>query len=346
MEIDLGNIEEMPGDLVDRHKQLIKSFTNCLGGKPKWGDLGVNITGTNSTYDYTIESISFNAEKGERISSVLLTPKSIEKPFPVILCHHGFYSNKDLMLFGEDTNGPSNDGVPLSRMTRFGLAVMAIDGRAHGNRTSEKFKLPWKFGKPTEIPRPSRITDPKAYEESIWEDFEWSNRQAVIDGNSIGALETWDAVRAIDYLETRSDINTQKIGTFGHSRGGDIAWYLSLVDPRVKAICTSGCMQTFEACINFRRDAGAHAWIPNIRNIGSRQELVSALAPRPLLALEGAEDHDPMGEKPMWDALTNVYKVMGVPNNFEYHRLPGGHGNYLKEISSVDQISRWFKQFL
>ena len=133
----------------------------------------------------------------------------------------------------------------------------------------------------------------------MWADFEWANRAALIDGSSIAALETWDAVRALDYLATRPEIAIERVGSFGHSRGGDVAWYVALADERVKAVCTSGCMQTFDACLKFRRDKGAHAWMPGIRRHASREELVAAVAPRPLLGLEGEEDHAPEGEQPM-----------------------------------------------
>jgi hypothetical protein len=150
----------------------------------------------------------------------------------------------------------------------------------------------------------------------------------------------------MDFLETRPEIDMARVGTFGHSRGGDLAWYMALADSRVKAICTSGCMMTFEACLRFRRDAGMHAWIPGLRGCGSRQELVSSLSPRPLLALEGEEDHPREAEQPIWDEASRIYGLMGVPERFAFEHWPGGHGELLRDPAGLRRIGEWFRRWL
>lgn len=331
---------------LKRRDEVTAAFIECLGGRPDWGKLDPRPVRRKETAELVAEWVSFNAEPGEAITGLLVRPAGARGPVPVVLCHHGFHGNKDLLVMGEDTEGPGDGEAPLSQLTRHGLAIMAIDGRAHGERRAGEYALPWRSKQPRTRLRPGRVADPEGYRESVWEDFEWLNREALIDGSSIAALETWDAVRAIDYLETRPEIDAGRVGSFGHSRGGDIAWYVALADSRVRAVCTSGCMQTFEACLEFRRDKGAHAWIPGIRRHASREELVSALAPRPLLALEGEEDHAREGEQPIWDALTETYAVMGSPERFEYEHWPGGHGAFLADAAALRRIAEWFVRWL
>ena len=340
------SVEEARASWLKRRDRVTSSFVECLGDRPDWGDLDGRVRRRSESSEYVAEWVSFDAEPGEVITGLLTWPKDASAPFPVVLAHHGFWGDKERMVLGEDASGPGDGAIPLWQLTRSGMAVMAIDGRAHGERGASDYVLPWRHEGKRTVPRPDRLEDRLGYREAVWEDYEWANRAALIDGSSIAALETWDAVRALDYLSTRPEIDIERVGSFGHSRGGDVAWYVALADRRVRAVCTSGCMQPFEACLEFRRDKGAIAWIPGIRSHASREELVAAVAPRPLLALEGEEDHAPEGEQPMWDALTEAYAVLGVPERFAYEHWPGGHGEFLKQPAGFQRIAEWFSRWL
>jgi dienelactone hydrolase len=50
----------------------------------------------------------------------------------------------------------------------------------------------------------------------------------------------WDISRLLDYLVTRSEINTTRIGIMGHSLGGQMAIYCAAYDPRI-ALVVSNC---------------------------------------------------------------------------------------------------------
>lgn len=331
---------------LKRREEVADGFVRCLGGRPDWGELDPKVVRRSETEGHVAEWVTFKAEPAETVTGLLLVPKGVSGPYPVVVAHHGFYGNKDELLLGEDRDGPGGGSVPLAQMTRSGMAVMAIDGRAHGQRGSPEFVLPWRIRGERSKPRPNRAEDWQGYRNAVWEDFGWLNREALIDGSSIGALETWDAVRLLDFLETRPEIDMARVGTFGHSRGGDVAWCLALADDRVKAVCTSGCMMTFEACLRFRRDAGMHAWIPGLRRHASREELVSSLAPRPLLAMEGEDDHPREAEQPIWDAASRAYGLMGVPERFAFEHWPGGHGEFLRDPAGLSRIGEWFRVWL
>ena len=58
-------------------------------------------------------------------------------------------------------------------------------------------------------------------------------------GNAFGSLvatmsEVWNAIRAIDYLETRKEVDAGRIAMTGISGGGAITWYTAAMDERVK----------------------------------------------------------------------------------------------------------------
>ena len=56
----------------------------------------------------------------------------------------------------------------------------------------------------------------------------------------------WDVMRAIDYLETRDDVESSRIAVMGISGGGTIAFFLSALDTRIAAAVVSGYFQERE----------------------------------------------------------------------------------------------------
>ena len=46
----------------------------------------------------------------------------------------------------------------------------------------------------------------------------------------------WDVLRLIDYLQTRPDVDPQRIGVMGISRGGTEAYLAAAVDPRIAVV--------------------------------------------------------------------------------------------------------------
>ena len=62
---------------------------------------------------------------------------------------------------------------------------------------------------------------------------------ALLLGRSMTAIELWDAIRALDYLDARSDLRHDGYGAMGNSGGGTQSVMLSAVDERVRATATS-----------------------------------------------------------------------------------------------------------
>jgi poly(3-hydroxybutyrate) depolymerase len=55
-------------------------------------------------------------------------------------------------------------------------------------------------------------------------------------GYTPAGVEVWNAMRAIDYLETRREVDRQRIGMTGVSGGGATTWFTAAVDERVAAV--------------------------------------------------------------------------------------------------------------
>src|SRR5262245_55009383 len=110
-------------------------------------------------------------------------------------------------------------------------------------------------------------------------------------GYTPAGVEVWNAIRALDYLETRPEVDPKRIGMTGISGGGAITWYTAAVDERVAAaapVCST---------ITFGSQAKhwvAHGQCDCIYYHNTYQQdfpVVAALiAPRPLLICSARKD--------------------------------------------------------
>ena len=120
------------------------------------------------------------------------------------------------------------------------------------------------------------------YREERWD---WISR-----GYTPAGTEVWNAIRALDYLETRADVDPQRMGVTGLSGGGVISWCLGAADERVKVVvpvCQSG---SIEHVVVDRGTDGHCDWL-----LDQLLSLVLARSrcadrPRALLIASGSED--------------------------------------------------------
>lgn len=170
---------------------------------------------------------------------------------------------------------------------------------------------------------------------------------------------SWGLSRVVDYLETDNQIDARRIALFGVSRLGKTALWAGAVDRRFSLVIAS-CSGEGGASLS-RRDYGetiAHLgarflyWFtPSYKEWGSKvadfpvdaHELISLIAPRPLLLQTGDKDYwaDPKGEFLAAKAAEPVYKLLGAPvslpaawpdsgrpfyGSLGYFMHSGGHG--------------------
>src|SRR3712207_9278492 len=68
-------------------------------------------------------------------------------------------------------------------------------------------------------------------------------------GRSLLGRRVWDTLRAIDYLQTRPEVDAERIGIMGISGGGMVTLFASALDERLRAAVISGYLCTFEGSI-------------------------------------------------------------------------------------------------
>ena len=149
---------------------------------------------------------------------------------------------------------------------------------------------------------------------------------AIMLGKSIAGLRMLDALRVVDYLAKRSEIDANAIGAMGISGGGMHTFFSAAIDPRIKASVISGyfcdwrnsILSIYHCTCNF---------VPGLLNLGELSDLAGLIAPRPLLVENGT--HDPIFPiERVKDAVTKAkraWKAFGAEDQFETDYFEGRH---------------------
>ncbi|MHA7964218.1 alpha/beta hydrolase family protein [Paenibacillus sp. CAU 1782] len=113
--------------------------------------------------------------------------------------------------------------------------------------------------------------------------------QLLLHGRTLAGMRVFEALRGIDYLGSRPDVDPEKIGVFGFSGGGLIAAYASALDERIKATALCGWTNTFAGSILAMHHC-IDNYLPGILREAEQPELIGLIAPRALFVESGEKD--------------------------------------------------------
>ena len=145
-----------------------------------------------------------------------------------------------------------------------------------------------------------------------------------------GAWRTWDAVRGLDYLQTRSEVDENILAVTGNSGGGTLTAFTAAVDPRPAAVAPSCYITTWQHNVENELPADIEQMPPGIWAEGLEMaDLLLAQAPRNILILGQKDDFfDARGTKEAFDSVRKINDLLG--GETELFIGPCSHG-YHKE---------------
>jgi dienelactone hydrolase len=135
-----------------------------------------------------------------------------------------------------------------------------------------------------------------------------------------------DALRLADYLETRPDLDTTRLGAMGISGGGMHTLFSVCVDTRIRACVISGYFCPWKDSI-FNVNHCACNFVPGLHRFGEIHDLAGLLAPRPLLVEAGTRDPIfPLdGVKDAVERTRRIYRVFNAETEVETDIFEGRH---------------------
>src|SRR4029079_4789145 len=169
----------------------------------------------------------------------------------------------------------------------------------------------------------------------------WNSR-----GYTPAGIEAWFGIRALDYLCTRPEVDTNRFGITGHSGGGAYTWTVTALDDRIKAAAPLAGMADIQSHI-FDGVLDSHCDCNFFINIyrWDFPQIAALAAPRPLLI--GGTDNDRLFNLPnterIYEQVRRVYNVCGAASKLGLAVAPGAHDE-VPELQLA--VMRWFNRHL
>jgi dienelactone hydrolase len=270
---------------------------------------------------YRIEPVSFLAEPDDRVPALLLVPDRASAATPAAaVCvwhqHAGQYHLGKSEPAGLAGDPQHHTGAALARL---GYVVFAIDALGFEAR------------------RPSMRSDDKGREEggrenqAVLKDGAYERflfLKYVVRGKSLAWKNILDMRRAVDYLMTRPEVDSARIGCYGHSMGSTHTWLVGPWEPRLKALVGNCCLPTYRG---IEREGLLHCFpnfIPGIYPDYDTPDVAALIAPRPLhLNFGGLDRGSPIDEARRGaEVIARAYQHRGAAEHFSCYVEPdAGH---------------------
>jgi dienelactone hydrolase len=277
---------------------------------------------------YTIEKVFFASYPGHYVSGNLYRPKGKSGKLAGVLCPHGHWR------YGRFTDELTGRG-------KQGEQYIAQQIREGAEKTREGARYPLQ-ARCAQLARMGCVVfhyDMVGYADSqaITHRTGFTDAQAELRLQSFMGLQTYNSIRALDFLASLPDVDPQRIGVTGASGGGTQTFILCAIDDRptaaFPAVMVSTAMQggcVCENCSYLRQDTG---------NV----ELAGLFAPKPL-GMSGANDWTIAIETKGLPELKALYKLYNAEDRVMAQCFPQFGHNY-------NQLSRevmytWFNKHL
>lgn len=294
------------------HQQLLEMLG--LDPLPERTPLNATITGKIEHDEFTVEKLHFQSRPRLYVTGNLYLPKKQSGPAPAVLyvCGHSS-AKKNGVSYGNKTKYQHHGAW----FARNGYVCLVIDTLQLG-----------------EIAGIHHGT----YRENMW----WWNAR----GYTPGGVEAWNSIRALDYLQSRPEVDKDRLGVSGRSGGGAYSWYLAALDDRIKCAVpvagitnlknhvVDGCVEGHCDCMYF---VNTYRW--------DYPQLAAMVAPRALLLANSDQDRIfPLDG--IWDVhekVRPIYEFAKKRNNLGLNITVGPH-----EDTQVLQLHafQWFNHHL
>jgi len=268
--------------------------------------LNVKITGTIERDEYIVNKLYYESLPKLYVTGNLYIPKNIKGRVPGILYLSGHAANQKFHYQAHPRKFAQLGFVALIIET---IQLGEIPGYHHGV---------YKYGM-----------------------FNWYSL-----GYTPAGVEVWNAIRAIDLLQSRPEVDPERIGVTGISGGGAITWYTAAIDERIKVaapVCGTATISSHVCKRTIDSHCDCMFWINNY--MWDLTDIGALIAPRPLLIASAKKDwiFDIKSVREIYRKLKDFYTLLGFPENIMLVETPGPHSYH---ETSRKAVFAWFLKHL
>ena len=307
----------------ERHARAIREQVLVAEGlwpMPPKTPLNPVIHGNIDRDDYTIEKVFFASYPGHYVSGNLYRPKNKTGRLPGVLCPHGHWPDGRFYERSDDE------------------ARRQIDEGAEKTMQGAKYPLQARCAMLARMGCVVFHYDMVGYADSkpIEHRTGFTDAQAVLRLQSFMGLQTWNSIRALDFLASLPDVDASRLAVTGASGGGTQTFILAAADDRpaviFPAVMVGEEMQGGCVCEN----------APLLRVRTNNVEIAATFAPKPL-GMTGANDWTRAIEFKGLPELKAIYKLFGAENEVTAKHFSFEH-NY-NQVSR-EMMYNWFNDHL
>ena len=310
----MGSLEEWKARRESYREQIREMLG--LSPLPPRTDLKAAIVGKVESEKFVVEKISLQSLPGLYVTANLYLPRKLAAPAPAILylCGHARVV-KDGIAYGNKANYQHH----AAWFAEHGYVALIIDTLDLGEIEGEHHGT---------------------YRREWWW---WPTR-----GYTPAGVETWNAVRALDYLATRPEVDMQRIGVTGRSGGGAYTWFLAAVDERPFALVpVAGITDMLNHVVDGAIEGHCDCMYP-VNTYGWDFSILAALAaPRPLLLANSDKDRIfPLdGVLRIHGRLKQVYKLFNAEDRLGLLITEGPHRDTQDlQLPAFRWMNRWLRK--
>ncbi|MCE9534243.1 MAG: prolyl oligopeptidase family serine peptidase [Planctomycetes bacterium] len=295
---------------------------------PPKTDLKTVISGKVETPKYTVEKLSFQSFPNLHVIAHLYLPKPLPKekvPVVIYVCGHGNIVKK---IDGQNVSFGSKNYYQKhpAWLAEHGYACLILD----------TLQL-------SEIPGIHHGT----HNLGMW----WWHTL----GYTPAGIECWNGMRALDYLETRPEIDMKRVGVTGRSGGGAYSWWLTAADERITCAIPVAGIADLQAHLNEGYPGRLAKGVITghcdcmfmVNTYRWDFAMVAALcAPRPVLL--GNSDNDNIfpvpGYRRLAEKARKIYDLYGASEKFQLLETTGAHIDTPElRLGAFRWLNKWLK---
>ncbi|RMG39922.1 MAG: hypothetical protein D6725_04410, partial [Planctomycetota bacterium] len=306
-----------PQAIAEYQDRLRGFFIERIGGFPRRTPLHPRLVRVIDAGAYRIECVLYESRPGHHVTANVYVPRG-QGPFPAVVVASGHSRSAKAAEYNQRFGGA---------LAGHGMIALCYDPIGQGER--------------------SQILDDEGqprFRSTTTEHF-LIGVGSLLVGRNTASYRIWDAIRAIDYLCQRNDVDRRRIGMTGCSGGGTLTAYTMALDQRVRCAAPACYITTFERLIATIGPQDTEQNIYGQIAFGMDQpDYLLMRAPRPTLIAATTEDFFDIAGT--WDAMRQakrIYTRLGRPEAVAIVEADGKHG--VKPVS-LAAITQWMRRWL
>jgi len=309
-----------PEQIAAYQERMCAFFLEKLGGFPERTPLNAQVIGKLQRPGYRVEKVLFESRPGFHVSGALFIPDSPKQPAPhpgvLVPCGHAQNAK---------AHGPYQSMGALLALN--GMVALVYDPVDQG----ERMQL---------------LKDDGTH-------LMWGTRGhtmagigCILLGINTATYEIWDGMRGIDYLQSRPEVDPERIGCTGNSGGGTQTSMLMALDERIDAAAPSCYLSHVTRQLEIATgDAEQNIHGQLVAGL-DHADFIMIRAPRPVLICAATKDF--FDVRATWETFRFAkrrYSMMGHAEKVDILENPAGHNyNRTQREGVVRWMARWLQQ--